>query len=62
MKKIPIMLTINEAAELLGLAKHYIRRLCIENKICYVRTGKKYLINLEKLIEFLNSGDITAVA
>ena len=55
---IPKMLTINEIAEVAGLAKFYIRQLCINKKIVCVKAGRKFLINLEKLIEFLNSGDL----
>ena len=51
---IPTMLTIKETAEKTHLAEAYIRRLVWNNQICYVRSGKKYLVNLEKLIDFLN--------
>ena len=54
---VPTMLTIKEAAQKTGLAQHYLRGLCIEKRIVNVRCGKKYLINFEKLIEFLNTGD-----
>lgn len=53
--KIPTMLTIKETAEKTGLAEHFIRGLAISNQIVHVRCGKKYLVNLEKLIEYLNS-------
>lgn len=34
---------------------NFVRRLCIENKICYVRNGRgRYLINLEKFVDWLN--------
>ena len=54
---IPRMTTINEAAEITGLAKHFIRQLALQDKIRHVRAGKKFLINIEKLIEYLNNGD-----
>ena len=50
----PKMATINEAATLTGLAKYYVRQLALQNKIKHVRAGKKILINVDKLIEFLN--------
>ncbi len=53
----PQMHTINETAQILGLAKYYIRQLVLQNKISYVRSGKKYLINLDKAIDYLNTGD-----
>ena len=55
----PTMLTIKEAAEKSGLANHYLRQLCLQHKIVYVNCGKKYLLNYEKLIEYLNTGDST---
>ena len=51
---VPQMVTINEAAKITGLAKYYIRQLALQNKIKNVRAGRKILINLEKLVEFLN--------
>lgn len=54
---VPKMATINEAAEITGLAKHHIRQLALQGKIRNVRAGKKILINIEKLIEYLNTGD-----
>lgn len=53
---VPTMLSIAEAAERSGLAQHYVRQLCLTNQIVYVRAGKKYLVNFEKLIDFLNTG------
>lgn len=53
--KIPTMLTIKETAERTNLPAHYIRKLCWEKRITFVNVGSKYLINLEKFVEFLNS-------
>ncbi len=53
--KIPTMLTIKETAIKTGLAEHYIRLMANANQIIHVRCGNKYLINLEKFIEFLNT-------
>jgi len=50
----PTLLTIKQTAERTGLAVHYIRQLCLENKIVYRKAGAKYLINFEKFIEYLN--------
>lgn len=57
MNTAPTMLTIKETAQRLGLAQHYVRQLCWQEKIIYCRAGNKYLINFEKLIEYLNSGE-----
>ena len=53
-QSIPVMLPIKEAAELTGLSYHFIRQLCLERKIVFVRAGNKYLINMDRFIDFLN--------
>lgn len=55
--KLPQMVTISECAELSGLAKYAVRRLVFDNKVKYVKLGKKYLINFDSLIEYLNNGE-----
>lgn len=52
---IPTMLTIGEVAERTGLAKHYIRQLVLNGEIYYLKAGRKYLINYERLIEYLDN-------
>lgn len=58
-KKIPEMLTIKEAAGRTGLSYDFIRKLCLQGKIVFVRTGSKYLVNMGKLVDYLNNGAIT---
>ena len=53
--EIPTMLTIVETAQKTGLAKHYIRQCCLQNKIVHIRCGKRILINFGKFCEFLNT-------
>lgn len=55
---IPTMLPIKEVAKQTGLSYEYIRTLCIQNKIIFVRTGTKYLINMERFIDFLNGEQV----
>lgn len=59
--QVPKMRTIRETASETGLAYNYIRNLCLQNKIVYVRAGNKYLINIDKLIEYLNTGTIASM-
>lgn len=54
----PTMVTINTAAELTGVSYSFIRRLCLTNQIVYVKTGCKYLINLERFVAFLNGENV----
>ena len=56
---VPEMLTINEVRERTGLSYSLLRRLCLENRIVYFKTGTKYLINYDKLIDFLNGESVS---
>ena len=51
---VPTMLSIKETAERTNLSETYIRNLVWDNKIVYVKTGRKYLVNLERLVDYLN--------
>ena len=52
----PTMVTIRVAAEQTGLTYSCLRRWILEGKFPYfVRAGSKYLVNLEKLAEHLNT-------
>ncbi len=53
---IPTMLTVNQTAEALNLARHFIRQLVLQDKIKHVRAGKKILINFQGVVEYLNTG------
>jgi len=58
MVKVPTMVTIKKAAELTGLSYNCLRKLCISQQIVHIKAGSKFLINLEKLTEYLNQGEI----
>lgn len=53
-KELPRMKTIKEMAGLTGLSYTMLRNLCLENKIVHVRAGKKYLINYDRFVDYLN--------
>ncbi len=55
-RNIPVMWTIKEASQNTGLSYDFIRKLCLQNKIVFVKAGCKYLVNSEKLVEYLNRG------
>lgn len=58
--KIPTMVTLSEASKQTGLSYDYLRKLCLAGQITHIRAGKKYLINLEKLVDYLNGGTADA--
>ena len=53
----PTMLTLRQAADATGLSYDHLRKLCLQKKIIFVRAGNKYLVNAEKLQEYLDSGE-----
>lgn len=55
--KVPTMLTIKEVSKQTGLSYDYIRKLCLTKQITFVKAGCKFLINMEKFIDFLNGED-----
>ena len=57
---IPHMRTIKETARQFGLAEHFVRQLVKSGKIVAVKAGCKYLINCDKLAEYLNSSRVSA--
>ena len=55
--KIPTMKTITEVENETGLSYRLLLSLCKENKVAHIKAGRKFLINYEKLIDYLNTGD-----
>ena len=58
---IPHMETIKATAKMFGLAEHFIRQLVISGKIVAVKAGCKYLVNVDKLAEYLNTNTLEAM-
>jgi len=56
--KVPTMCSIKEMQEKTGFTYRQLMRMCKENKISHIRTGNKYLINYEKFIDYLNTGEV----
>ncbi len=56
---VPRMATIKETAKTFSLSEHFVRQLVISGTIVATKTGNKYLVNLGKLAEYLNTHRIT---
>lgn len=54
LRKLPIMKSLKEMVELTGFSYMHLRSLCMENKIVHIRAGKKYLINYDRFVDYLN--------
>lgn len=53
---VPTMLTIQQTAQQTGIAAYRIRQMVLQNQIPYIKAGCKYLVNLDKFIDYLNGG------
>ena len=52
----PTMLTLKDAAKITNLSYDSLRKLALTKSIVSIRVGTKFLINYEKLVEYLNNG------
>lgn len=53
--KIPQMETIKKTAKMFGLAEHFVRQKATSGEIVAVKAGCKYLINVDRFAEYLNT-------
>ena len=56
-RPVPRMRTIKDGAAEAGIAVYFVRQLVKQNKISYVMAGKKALINLDSLLDYLERGE-----
>ena len=56
--KIPRMRTIKETAELFSLPVHFVRQKVADGEIVAVRAGRRFLVNIDRFAEYLNSNTI----
>lgn len=49
-----MMKSIKDASKETGLSYCFIRNLCIESKIKFIRSGVKYYVNMDSLKEYCN--------
>ena len=51
------MVTLKEASSRTGVSYDWLRKMCINGKIVHVRAGNKYLLNWDRLVDYLNTGE-----
>ncbi len=56
--KIPRMETIAKTAEIFGLPVHFVRAKVKNGEVVAVNAGRRYLVNVDKFIEYLNSSTV----
>ena len=54
---VPEMLPLQTVSDRTGISYGAIRNLCLERRIVHIRIGRKYLVNYEKFLEYLNTGE-----
>ena len=52
----PRMITLKQAAAETGVSYCELRKLCLAGVLVHIRAGTKYLLNAEKLAEYLDGG------
>ena len=58
--KLPRMETIADTAKLFGLPKHLVRSKVLSGEIIALKVGRKYLVNVDKFAEYLNTSRVEA--
>lgn len=51
------MITLREAADRTGISYNRLRKMCINRRIVHIKAGCKFLINWDKLVDYLNTGE-----
>ncbi len=58
-KNVPRMRTIKDVSAETGISYDAIRKMCLRNEIAYIRCGKKFLVNLDRFIDYLNRSQVS---
>jgi len=56
-KELPVMMSIDEIVSAFKVSRYLVRMAIFENKIPYIKSGKKYLISKDRMIEYLSNGE-----
>lgn len=59
---IPQMETIKKTAEIFGVPVHFVRQKVNSGEVVAVRAGRRFLVNVDRFAEYLNSNIITPEA
>ncbi len=57
-RKIPRMETIKNTAKILGLTEGFVRHKVLAGEVVSVKAGNRYLVNIDKFIDYLNGKPI----
>lgn len=57
---VPRMETIKNTAKLFGLPEHLVRQKVLSGEVVAISAGRRYLVNVDKFAEYLNSNKLSA--
>ena len=57
--KVPRMETIKTTAALFGLPVHLVRQKVAAGEVVAIKAGRKFLVNIDRFAEYLNSSKLT---
>lgn len=57
----PRMETIKNTAKLLGISENFVRKKVLSGEIVAVKAESRYLVNVDKLVEYLNTSTVSAL-
>jgi len=60
--KAPRMETIHCTSVILNIPEHFVRAKVLSGEVVAVKAGRKYLVNIDKFIDFLNGETVTEAA
>lgn len=55
----PRMETIKNTAKLLGISENFVRKKVLSGEIVAVKAESRYLVNVDKLVEYLNTSTVS---
>ncbi|MCM1330601.1 MAG: hypothetical protein NC253_14315 [Ruminococcus sp.] len=59
-RAVPRMETIRNTAKLFGLPEHLVRQKVLSGEVVAISAGRRYLVNVDRFAEYLNSNKISA--
>ena len=51
------MVPLQTLADASGISYKALLPMCIQNKIVHIKSGNKFLVNVDKFVEYLNAGE-----
>jgi hypothetical protein len=56
--RIPRMVPLQTLADESGISYKALWQMCKQNKIVHIKSGNKFLVNVDKFVEYLNAGEL----